>query len=745
MINTLSSARLGSQPFFRVFRVFRGFCLCVLLLSPVSAQRVTVPLDGTWQIEDSQAPTEFPKVWRHEVPVPGLANLASPPFPNVDLFDSRELIDNRIRAKALPESARIDAVGISRQQRNYFWYRRTFRVQERKQVAILKIGKAQFGTRVWLNGKNVGDHSGCFTAGYFDLTKAMKWESDNELIVRVGAHPAALPPFVPTGTDLEKLKWTPGIYDKISISLSDNPVIETVQVASKLEPPRIVVQTLVRNYGDASTTASIRHEVTEWRSGRPVATSEPRRFQMEAGEVKTITEEIPMPGARLWSPEEPFLYSLKTSSGGDSALTRFGIREFRFDTPTRRAYLNGKPYFLRGSNIALHRFFEDPKCGRLPWDESWVRKLLGEIPKRMHWNAFRFSIGPVPEAWFDIADEVGLLIQNEYFIWTGEPGEIRSERWKEWSTDQLLADFKEYMRDHWNHASQVIWDACNETDSRVLGDRIVPEVRKLDLSARPWDNGYNFPSEPDDPVEDHPYLFIRLYFGDDFDMTELENMTGGKSSYLPHPSAHPVLINEYGWLWLNRDGTPTEITRKIYEKYLGQKATPEQRFELGAYFLAGLTEYWRAHRNAAGVLYFVYLTGSYPGAYTSDNFHNVEKLELEPHFADFVGEAFKPLGLYINFWQNKIERGERRRYAVMMVNDYPHDVRGKLTLELVDQAGGQVSRAETDFALGALGAGTYSLGLDGPAREGYYLLRATASVHGTSIEPTVCRRKVRVE
>ena len=38
------------------------------------------------------------------------------------------------------------------------------------------------------------------------------------------------------------------------------------------------------------------------------------------------------------------------------------MREFRFDTATRRAYLNGKPYFLRGSNITLHRFFEDPQC-----------------------------------------------------------------------------------------------------------------------------------------------------------------------------------------------------------------------------------------------------------------------------------------------------------------------------------------------------------------------------------------------
>ena len=61
--------------------------------------------------------------------------------------------------------------------------------------------------------------------------------------------------------------------------------------------------------------------------------------------------------------------------------TRFGMREFRFDTATKRAYLNGHVYFMRGSNITLHRFFEDPKSGTLPWDEAWVRKLLVEIPQ----------------------------------------------------------------------------------------------------------------------------------------------------------------------------------------------------------------------------------------------------------------------------------------------------------------------------------------------------------------------------
>jgi beta-galactosidase len=126
------------------------------------------------------------------------------------------------------------------------------------------------------------------------------------------------------------------------------------------------------------------------------------------------------PDARLWSPEDPFLYVLETTTGGDSLTTRFGMREFRFDTATKRAYLNGRPYFLRGSNITLHRFFEDP-LGALPWDEAWVRKLLGDLPKKLHWNAFRFCIGPVPDRWLDIADEAGLLIQNEFFVWTGAP------------------------------------------------------------------------------------------------------------------------------------------------------------------------------------------------------------------------------------------------------------------------------------------------------------------------------------
>ena len=198
------------------------------------------------------SPEQIPETFRHRVPVPGLAHLATPTFPDVDQFQSRENIRNLIRFGEAPESTLgllgEDGVGISKQERNYFWYRKQFRVTGRREVAILKVNKAQFGTAVWLNGKKIGDHLGCFTAAIFDVSEAIKWDGENQIVVRVGAHPGVLPKGALAGTDSEKRMWTPGIYDAVSLMLSDNPVIESVQVAPRVNSSEILVQVKVKNY-----------------------------------------------------------------------------------------------------------------------------------------------------------------------------------------------------------------------------------------------------------------------------------------------------------------------------------------------------------------------------------------------------------------------------------------------------------------------------------------------------------------
>ena len=695
--------------------------------------RSVLSLDGEWEIEESVGPDEIPQRFGHTVPVPGLASLATPAFPDVGRFDSFEFIQVQMRRGVWDGEQDVEPPGISRQQRNYFWYRRTFRVDEKREQAILKVGKALFGMAVWLNGQKIGEHSSCFSAGYFDLTPAMNWSGENTLLVRVGAHKGAFPKEIPSGTDKEKRLWIPGIYDRVSLFLCDNPVIEEVQVAPRLATSSILVEMVLHNRSNRDVICTLAHRVRTWREKAEVARSEAAAIRLEAGERKTVRAEIAIPDPVLWSPENPFLYVLESSTGSDSVQTRFGMREFRFDTPTRRAYLNGEMIYLRGSNITLHRFFEDPDCGGLPWDEQWVRRLLVEIPRKLHWNTFRFCIGPVPDMWFDIADEAGLLIQNEYPIWVGDFDRHG------WSVDAIIQDMRLWMRDCVNHPSVAWWDACNETRSEVLTYEVIPVVRQYDLSVRQWDNGYGPPSGPDDPVEDHPYIIHRK----DLDLSALEYIRGPVYPNAPYPTGHAAVINEYGWLWLNRDGSPTLLTKDVWEARL-PGATPEERMEHHAYLLAGLTELWRSRREYAGVLHFVYLTCSYPEAYTGDHFKDVRTLEMHPWYLDYLSEAFKPLGVYVNFWRAELEAGKSRRFDVSLINDMARPVAGELTLRLVSVEGKELASARRPFDLPPFGQQTYWVSLDVPAGAfGPVWLRAEALAEG-ELAPTVCRRKTSI-
>ena len=708
--------------------VIAGISVVLLAGASLAAERNTVSLDGSWEIQDSVAADQMPTAYHHHVPVPGLAHLAVPGFANVDEFESYENHGNRVRFNRDPgkEEYRPDMVGVSHQERNYFWYKRVFKAPARREVAILKVNKAQFGTAVWLNGKKIGEHFGCFSPAYFEVTDGLRWDQENTLIIRIGAHPGVLPTAVPAGIDGEKTYWTPGVYDSVSLRLADNPIIESVQVAPQLSPSQIVVQTVVRNYGEAR---SLHLENTV--EGRTAVEDTP----LAARARKTILQRIPMPAARLWTPEQPNLYTLETSTGGDTANTRFGMREFRFDTATKRAYLNGRVYFLRGSNLCFHRFMEDPKGGALAWDRAWVHKLLAEVPKQLHWNAFRVCIGPAPDFWLDIADEAGLILQYEFPVWG-----YRSA----WSTQEMITEYSEWMGNAWNHPSIGWWDACNETHADVLAE-IIRAVRPLDLTHRSWDNGYNPPDDPDDPVEDHNYLYIGDIFPGDhlFRTEELEDGTGAKGTNSPHPTGHAAVLNEYDWIWVNRDASSTVLSIPLFHRLVGEDKSGRDYVKFAAYLWAGLTEYWRAHRNYAGVLCFTYLTMSHRDAYTGDFFQDIEKLQLQPEYQDALTNAFSPVGVYLNFWQPKLKAGDTHDMAVSLVNDEYQAATGKVALT-VEMEGRELTRREVDVRVSALGQQTYVLHVPFPPNKGACEIKATLHRAGTADE-VVSKRKTELE
>jgi len=94
--------------------------------------------------------------------------------------------------------------------------------------------------------------------------------------------------------------------------------------------------------------------------------------------------------------------------------------------------------------------------------------------------------------------------------------------------------------------------------------------------------------------------------------------------------------------------------------------------------LAAKTEFWRCGRKVAGVLHFCGLGYSRPGGQTSDNFISLDPPTLEPYFRKYVGDAFAPVGLMIDFWADEVPGGTTLKVPVVVINDLDKDWEGSL-------------------------------------------------------------------
>ena len=666
-------------------------------LAADEASRQVLSLDGVWSIAEGKMDV-VPASFGRTVPVPGLVTLATPAFtpePGPKVADRR----------AIPQKDPA---------RDAFWYRRTFRLdQPVPAVARLKVAKAMFGSHVILNGRLLGDHAGSFTPAYYDARTALQ-QGENVLLIRVGADRNAVTQSVPGGFDVEKDRYIPGIFDSVELILSGTPHFLKVQTAPEIATKTVRVQAVLRNAGPAQT-AAVAFVVREAKTGRIAGQVMSEPVVMAADAEATVDVRIPLADCRLWSPEDPFLYRLEADTGADRFTTRFGMREFRFDPETRLAVLNGQPYFMRGSNFTLYRFFEDDDCRLLPWTDSWVR-LLHQRVKEMRWNSLRYCIGFPPEAWYDIADELGILIQDEFPLW----------RLSDVKREELEKEYAEWIHERSNHPSVVIWDAQNETVTPETGAAL-SAVRGLDLSGRPWDNGWSPPQAAGDTLEQHIYHFSPWRSFDRFTRSDLARAerVPRSNEHKTDDGRHAVIINEYAWLWLNRDGSPTTLTKNYYDNALGVNATVAQRRHLYATHFAVETEFWRSYRHVAALMHFCSLGYSRADGQTSDNWADVTELIWEPEFHRYVRDAFAPVGLMIEFWSERVLAGKIARVPVRLINDLAQPWAGEVQLRL--------RRAEADTGFHVLaqsgrmepfGQSTLHYDLSWPEEPGAYVLEA---------------------
>jgi hypothetical protein len=452
-----------------------------------------------------------------------------------------------------------------------------------------------------------------------------------------------------------------------------------------------------------------------------------------------------MAGCKLWTPEDPFLYDLELSTSGDNSKTRFGMRTFAVSRDSAVFLLNNKPYFLRGTNVCIFRFFEDPERENLPWNSKWINKLNSRF-KEMNWNSIRYCIGFPPEKWYEAADSLGLLIQDEFPIWTSLKGGFEKFQ-KGITSKQLAAEYRDWMRERWNHPCVVMWDGQNESVTDTTG-KAIKLVRALDLSNRPWDNGYAPPVSESDAIEAHPYLFSQYlggknpsnegYLKDLFSTIRIPHNDPNEMSPAPNGKRYqnPAIINEYSWLWLNRDGTTTTLTDRVYRIAFPEAITPDQKFEAYAKNTAILTEYWRAYRKCAGLMHFCGLgysrTGK-PRGQTSDNFTDIKLLTYEPHFVNYVKPAFNPVGLMIELWGKSYVPSSEISVPVHVFNDIEEEWKGSLKLSVFSE-GKNLLVQNTQIILRKYEVKVIRFKIKMPQVKGKYQMEAEISYKGESVK-----------
>jgi len=399
-------------------------------------ERTILSLNGTWDIAKTPGFEDIPGSFSETIQVPGMVDM---------VFNEKK-------------SEKPFEKGV-------YWHRTQVTVGQRiPQVAKLKIFKSKYFTKVYVNGKFAGQNPYCFTPTELDVTDYLKGNNEtNEILIGVGCMPD-MPDTVMWGHDFEKDYYIPGIYDRVELMLANYPYIDEIQTVPDIENEYLRVVAKI-DLGPYKSSSNLFYEIRELQTGQSISRGKYKLLNNNA----IADFKIPMEGCTLWTPDEPFLYTLDLSTGNDHETVRFGMRSFRFDPNTKLALLNGKPYYMRGTNVCFFRFAEDDERQNYPWQDEWVTRLHQQF-KSMHWNSMRYCIGLPPERWYDIADSLGFLIQNEYPLWTGT--NLYDTLYREVTADRLAAEYRAWMPEHWNRPSVVIWDAQNESVTEVIGKAI---------------------------------------------------------------------------------------------------------------------------------------------------------------------------------------------------------------------------------------------------------------------------------
>ena len=307
-------------------------------------------------------------------------------------------------------------------------------------------------SRYWLNGHEIGSQYSGYTRSRFDITSTAICGGQNVLVVQVD------PRF--DGWWYEG----GGIYRHVRLVTVDPVHVapDGVFVAPTVVNPgdgiradaTVLANTDLANTSSVAVTAAVVSEILD-AGGRTIDRRSSDQ-ELAAGASLRVMQAIPLPQASLWSPNNPYLYQLRStiSVAGrvvDQVTTNFGVRHVRFDAD-RGFLLNGKHLTMQGVN--LHQ--DHAGVGVAMPDRLFTWRL--ERLKEVGCNAIRLSHNPVAPFLLNECDRLGFLViaENRHL------GDTYADQAPKETPAVEHRDLSALVQRDRNHPSIVLWSLCNE-------------------------------------------------------------------------------------------------------------------------------------------------------------------------------------------------------------------------------------------------------------------------------------------
>jgi hypothetical protein len=325
---------------------------------------------------------------------------------------------------------------------------------------LLHFGAVDWQATVYVNGKEVGGHTGGYQNFSFDITDALK-DGINELEVAVvDPTDKGLNPHGKQVLNPGNIMYTAssGIWQTVWMETVPAAYINNIRITPDIDKGNLQLEVATAgNEGDYSIEAIASNGKKA--KGKP-----------------NTTLSLPVPSARLWTPENPYLYRLNVKllyKGRvvDTIGSYFGMRKIEVkkdDKGIERLFLNNKYTYHLG---VLDQGFWPEGLYTAPTDAA-LQFDIAAI-KNMGYNTIRKHIKIEPARWYYHADRTGVLVWQDMVTCANDKPEAQA---------QFEKENRENIAQLYNYPSIVMWVLFNEGWARYDQQRLTEWMQQADPS-----------------------------------------------------------------------------------------------------------------------------------------------------------------------------------------------------------------------------------------------------------------------